>query len=119
VASQRTRRGVYVAIAVVSLALYNGALVVFVVQRRAVDATPAASATAALIAPASSASPPQEASESAPAPSVNASASAPLASSTPRLAAPQRPAPARIQRPPAPARTAKPASDVLNPWSYE
>jgi hypothetical protein len=118
VVGPRTRRGVYVAIAIVSLALYNGALLVFVVPRRALEAAPAASVTAPMLAPTSSAATAPEASTSAPVPSVTASAHAPPANAPPPLATP-RPAPQRVPRPPAPARTLKPTSEVLNPWGYD
>jgi hypothetical protein len=114
----RRRRGVYVAIAVASLALYNAALLVFVVPRRVVELAPAASVTAPIVAATSSAAPAPEVSASAPAPSVTVSAPTPLASAPPPLATP-RPVPPRVPRPPAPTRTAKPASEVLNPWGYD
>jgi hypothetical protein len=123
-AASQKRLGLYIAMAaVVLLALYTEALVVFVVPRRAVDALPGASVTAPMVAPASSAPPPPEvppeASASAPTPSVTASAPAPQASAPRPPATPWHPTPARVPRPPAPARTARPGSDVVNPWSYD
>jgi hypothetical protein len=121
VTAPRSRRGGYLMIAIVLLALYSAALVVLVAPRRAVDAAPAARAITPTIAPAPSVTPSPEASMSAPAPRATVSILAPsaIASAPAPRVTPPRAAPVRLTRPPAPARTAKPASEVLNPWGYD